>query len=249
MTDPRTTPIAGVHYARLVESPVETSAPDRRFDYVPAPKPRALVMRPTTNTQYIATSAIDLRDDVLRDEVPSIVVDACHGVLGEERDAIVQAIEQEDTRPLRRFAAGTTPPSVTSAGGESIGDGSALAGDGVRTAVVGHGVTAVVGHGLRTAVERRDVAAIRDALDAVDTDFAGPEDDVLALTLARGSSPALDGAVALARGSSSSLDTAAAFTRGSSSSSLDTVARGSSSSLDEVAASVLGAEPTGGRSR
>ena len=267
MTDPRTTPIAGVHYARLVESPVETSAPDRRFDFVPAPKPRAVVMRPTTNTQYIATSAIDLRDDVLRDEVPSIVVDACHGILGGERDAIVQAIEQEDTRPLRRFAAGTTPPS---AGGEAIDDGSALtadgprtadAGEGLRTAVVGHGLR-TAGHGLRTAVERRDVAAIRDALDAVDTDVAGPDDDVLALTLARGSSPALDGAVALARRPSLSLDGAVALARRPSSSldgavalapspSLDgaVLARGSSSSLDEAAANVLGAKPTGGRSR
>ena len=234
MTDSRTTPIAGVHYARLVESPVETSAPDRRFDYVPAAKPRAVVMRPTTNTQDIATSAIDLRDDVLREEVPSIVVDACHGVLGAERDAIVQAIEQEDTRPLRRFAAGTTPPSVMPAGRESdTGDATALERESIRT-----------------AVDRRDVAAVRDALDAVDT---GPDDDVLVLTLARGSSPALDGAVALARGSSPALDGAVALARGSSS-SLDqaaALARGSLSSLDEAAAMAVGASAdlTGGRSR
>ncbi|MGE0402326.1 MAG: hypothetical protein AB7T06_36835, partial [Kofleriaceae bacterium] len=110
MTDSRTTSGDGVHFARLVESPVETSAPDRRFDFVPAPKPRAIVLRPTTNTQFVVTSAIDLRDDVVRDEVPSIVGDACHGVLGAERDAIVQAIEQDDTRPIRRLASGTTPP-------------------------------------------------------------------------------------------------------------------------------------------
>jgi hypothetical protein len=111
MTDSRPTLRDGVYYVRRVESPVETSAIDRRQDFVPAPR-RIVLMRPTTHTQHIVTSAIDLRDDVVRDEVPAIIGDACHGILAAERDAIVQAIEQEDTRPIRRLAAGTTPPSL-----------------------------------------------------------------------------------------------------------------------------------------
>lgn len=175
MTDPRTTPREGVYFARLVESPVETSAIDRRYDYVAAPRPRPIVMRPTTHTQFVVTSAIDLRDDVLRDEVPGIIGDACHGIVGGERDAIVQAIEQEDTQPLRRVASGTTPPAV----------GTSPA---IRTSL------------LRGAAERRDVAAVREILDEA-------EDDALAVTLARGSSPSLERplAISMARGSVPSL--------------------------------------------
>ena len=172
MTDPRTTPREGVYFARLVESPVETSAIDRRYDYVAAPRPRPIVMRPTTHTQFVVTSAIDLRDDVLRDEVPGIIGDACHGIVGGERDAIVQAIEQEDTQPLRRVAAGTTPPAV-----------------GTSPAIR-----------MSRAAERRDAAAVREILDEAD-------DDALAATLARGSSPSLERplAISMARGSAPSL--------------------------------------------
>jgi hypothetical protein len=201
MTDTRINLREGVHLVRLVESPVETSAIDRRHDYVMAPPPRPITMRPTTNTQFVVTSAIDLRDDVLRDEVPSIVGDACHGVLGPEHDAIVQAIEQEDTQPIRRVASGTTPPAVRA------GRAAAL---------------------LRVAAERGDVATVRELLDdaaaharsdvrvgaaheSTPHDGVNPHEDVLDRVLARGSSPALDRAVAFARGSSSSLDAAAAL--------------------------------------
>jgi hypothetical protein len=202
MSDLRTTPREGVHLVRLVESPVDTSAIDRRHDFVPAPKPRATVMRPTTDTQFVVTSAIDLRDDVLRDEVPGIVGDSCFGALGPIHDAIVQAIEQEDTRPIRRFAGGTTPPE--------------LAGNRIRRGAASD---------LRDAANRRDVAAVLRALDAAhDGDLGAAHDaaahdpaahdgaesdDALELTLARGSSPSLDRSLAFARGSSSSLDEAA----------------------------------------
>jgi hypothetical protein len=162
-------------------------------------------MRPTTHTEHIVTSAIDMRDDVLRDEVPGIVGDACHGILG-ERDAIVQAIEQEDTRPIRRVATGTTPLSMP----EASPDGDTAA-----------SLDAIV----RVAAARRDVAAIRNAFDAVDTsttstredselsEVAELHDDAFTMTLARGSSPSLDGAIAFARGSSTSLDREAAIAR------------------------------------
>jgi hypothetical protein len=168
MTDARTTPREGVHLVRLVESPVETSAVDRRYDYVPAPKPRAVVMRPTTQTQFVVTSAIDLRDDVLRDEVPGIVGDSCFGALGPAHDAIVQAIEQEDTKPIRRLAAGTTPPELA---GNRIDRGAAseLAGNRIRRGAASE---------LREAAARRDVAAVLRALDAAhDGDLGAAHDD------------------------------------------------------------------------
>ncbi len=115
MTDARITPREGVHHVRLVESPVETSAPDRRHDQVAAPAPRVILLRPTTNTEFVVTSAIDLRDDVLRDEVPAIVGDTCFGVLGPAHDAIVQEVEQDDTQPIRRVASGTNPPAIRAA--------------------------------------------------------------------------------------------------------------------------------------
>jgi hypothetical protein len=68
-------------------------------------------MRPTFNLEHIETSAIDLRDDILRTELPAIVGDDCHGGIG-QADGVVHFVEEVDTRPLRRFATGTTPPSM-----------------------------------------------------------------------------------------------------------------------------------------
>ncbi|MFN0248744.1 MAG: hypothetical protein ACKV2T_17780 [Kofleriaceae bacterium] len=219
MTDPRTTRREGVHLVRLVESPVDTSAIDRRHDYVPAPKPRAIVMRPTTDTQFVVTSAIDLRDDVLRDQVPGIVGDVCFGALTPAHDAIVQAIEQDDTRPIRRLATGTTPPELAT---NRIRRGAASE---LRDAALRRDVAAVL-RALDTAAHDRGVGAGATHDDAGAHEQAGTHDDgsldhraeiagddPLAMTFARGSSPSLDGAIAFARPSithdGSSLDTPA----------------------------------------
>lgn len=243
MTDSRTTLTEGVYLARLVESAVETSALDRRHDFIPAPRPRIVVMRSTTDTQFVVTSAIDLRDDVVRDEVPSIVGDACHGVLGADRDAIVQAIEQDDTRPMRRLATGTTPPSI----------------DDAMRAAVARRDTAAIRAALDLAVAPRDaaVATVRAEDDRDDMSEPLGADDALTVALARGSSPSRDGAVAFARGSSSSLDNAASIARASTSSVDSAVsisrgrfvpmARGASQAEPAVTRMTMSRDDRGGR--
>lgn len=229
----------GVLASRFLDSPIETSAPDLRVDVVPASTSRPLVMRPTTNTEHIATSAIDVRDDVLRDEVPSIVVDTCHGVLGVERDAVVQAIEQDDTRPIRRIAAGTTPPSmaVTDARIRAALDpvslsplasaissdsplASALPDDSTQREERAQRTLKALREGIEREIERDRVIASDDRHARSDASVSSPRsvsslllhDDLARADLA---SDDLLG-LALARGSSPSLDRPVAFARGSS---------------------------------
>lgn len=185
MTDTRITPREGVHYVRRVESPVETSAIDRRFDYVPAPRPRVIILRSTTHTEFVVTSAIDLRDDVLRDEVPGIVGDSCFGVLGAERDAVVQAIAQDDTQPVRRVSARTTAPEVQAIRDAAARGDVAAVRQVLQAASLGDGPDPLLDDDFTLALGRGSSPALGGAI-----------------AFARGSAMSLDAAAAAARADS-----------------------------------------------